>query len=261
MHDDSVRVIENSIMLSLVISWLILPGRCLFGGAVRACAIFLALAPALVPCPASSAAVPAKSRSQSRSLPLTQPSIGRLNHAGFRTRSFCTAFVTSDGFVITAAHCIPHIADDPVHVLLGYSRGKLTYHLKTPAGSYLLDQKHDIAVLCRKTALTKLIASRDPGINLGIDLDPEPPRKGDRVIVEGYGMPKQHKLQREHCSLLSHPAAGQAKLDCPLSPGMSGAPVIRTDTADVIGIAYASGAHYSAISLLTEARIRNICQF
>lgn len=175
--------------------------------------------------------------------------IARLNHAGFKTRGYCTGFATQEGPVITAAHCLPEIPTDIVHVLLGYETGQLEQHIKTPATSYRIMPGHDIAALCD--------IKGDPN---GLRLTDASPTPGTRVEVQGYGAPSAHALQKTACSVLSLPLENLMQLDCPLPPGTSGAPVTLTGSRDVVGVVSASSTTGSFAYLLSVDMTERLCK-
>ena len=176
------------------------------------------------------------------------PAIGRLNHAGFRTRGHCTGFAVNTGALVTAAHCLPDIPDDTVHVLLGYEQGALQHHHKTPASAFRTLPEQDIAALC--TA---------PQSGSSMTLAQEPPTPGTRVTIRGYGAPKVHVLQRTDCSVQTVSRSAFVILDCGLPSGASGAPVTMAETGDVIGLVSASASTRTLVSRLTPGIIDRLC--
>lgn len=176
------------------------------------------------------------------------PQIARLNHAGFKSRGHCTGFATRQGSVVTAAHCLPEIRTDTVHVLLGYENGEPGQHMKTPGASYRIMPGRDIAVLC------DMHGSAD-----GFRLSDTSPKSGARVVVQGYGAPRVHALQKTACSILSVPGDDLMRLDCPLPPGTSGAPVTLTSTRDIVGVVSASSDTGSLASWLSASMMTRLC--
>lgn len=175
--------------------------------------------------------------------------IGRLNHAGFKSRAHCTAFLAGAGRLVTAAHCLPRVPKDAVHVLLSYARGEMTDHLSAPGKAYRQMGQRDLAVLCR---------SRTPGS--GLSLDTTEPTKGTRVLVRGYGVPKVHVLQKRQCTVSAILSRGFAALDCPVPAGVSGAPVMDVKSEKVIGVVSASGKDQSRIALLPPRLLDSLCE-
>jgi hypothetical protein len=178
----------------------------------------------------------------------TDPQIARLNHAGFKSRGHCTGFATREGPLVTAAHCLPKIRTDTVHILLGYESGELGQHIKNPGTSYRIMPGRDIAALC------DIHGSPD-----GFRLTDISPKAGTRVVVQGYGAPRVHALQKTACSVLSLPQDDLMRLDCPLPPGTSGAPVTLTGTRDIVGVISASSATGSLASRLSAGMMTRLC--
>lgn len=178
------------------------------------------------------------------------PDIGRLNHAGFKSRSHCSGFVTASGAVVTAAHCLPETRTDLVHVLLGYESGKMERSFKTPANSYRTIPDRDIAVLCGGVGPQRGLRLTQQ-INLNI---------GSKVTVRGYGAPRVHVLQKTTCSIQANPEDGVLVLDCGLPPGTSGAPVTVAGTRNIIGVVSASSPTRTLVSRLTAERLGRLCR-
>ena len=177
------------------------------------------------------------------------PRIARLNHAGFKTRGHCTGFATRAGPVITAAHCLPEIPADTVHLLLGYESGRLDRHIRMPATAYRIVDGRDIAALCG------LVDAPD-----GLRLSDVAPVPGMRVEVRGYGAPRAHALHKTACSVRSLPRDGLIRLDCPLPQGTSGAPVMLEGSRDVVGVVSASSAKGSLAYRLTRDLAGRLCK-
>lgn len=177
------------------------------------------------------------------------PAIGRLNHAGFKSRSHCSGFVTTSGALVTAAHCLPEAQTDLVHVLLGYESGKMERSFSTPANSYRTIPNRDIAALCSGvTPREGLRLTQQSSLNIG-----------SKVAVRGYGAPRVHILQKTTCSVQAISENGFVALDCGLPPGTSGAPVTVAGTRTIIGIASASSPTRTIVSRLTAERLQRLC--
>lgn len=177
------------------------------------------------------------------------PAIGRLNHAGFKSRAHCTSFAIKDGALITAAHCLPDIHSDTVHVLLGYEQGALQHHSRTPASAYRTLPERDIAALCKA-----------PQTGSKMTLAQDPPSLGTKVAVRGYGAPSVHVLQETTCSVQAISSPGFVILDCALPPGASGAPVTIAETGDIIGLVSASAPTRTLVSRLTPDIVEGLCR-
>ena len=169
----------------------------------------------------------------------TEPAVARLNHAGYRERMHCTASLVGPQEVVTARHCVDGLAAEDLHVLLGYDRGAYAEHRRVASIHAAAD--HDIARLCLddEAAASPLPSSA------------EPPAPGP-VAARGYPASRAHAQDTRRCALTPIPGEPQAVLDCPLEPGMSGAPVVAGDgeAARVIAVVSASGEGRSLVVLL-----------
>lgn len=177
------------------------------------------------------------------------PAIGRLNHAGFKSRAHCTSFATRDGALLTAAHCLPDIPSDTVHVLLGYEQGALRHHARTPASTFQTLPEQDIAALCSS-----------PQTRSRMRLAEDTPRPGAQVTIRGYGAPNVHVLQKDTCSVQTVSTPDFVILDCALPPGASGAPVTMAETDDIIGLVSASTPARTLVSRLTPGMMGRLCR-
>jgi V8-like Glu-specific endopeptidase len=177
------------------------------------------------------------------------PAVGRLNHAGFKSRAHCTAFLMEDGAVISAAHCLPDISTDTVHVLLGYERGSVVRHIKTPANAYRVLQERDISALCRSEKLAHGFRPAALSLNIGLSVD-----------VHGYSRPRVNVLQKTACAIKTLPRESIVTLDCTLPPGTSGAPVTVTGTRDIVGVVSATFPGGSLVSRITDQMLDRLCE-
>ncbi|MDF1737029.1 MAG: serine protease [Minwuia sp.] len=141
---------------------------------------------------------------------------GRINHAGFRNRSHCTGFVVTGGHVVTAAHCMPGWDREQVHFLRGYDRGDLVQHVSAPRAAWRTVHGRDIAILCNAVPDAPAFALGDG-----------PVAPGDRLLVPGYAIPREHMLQHHECQAWKVEDGGAIRVACPVRPGTSGAPVLQ----------------------------------
>lgn len=177
------------------------------------------------------------------------PRIARLNHAGFASRGHCTGFATQAGILITAAHCLPGIQSDTVHALFAYDTGHYALHNTSSRGSYRHLEGRDVAALCDPLRHTE-----------GFPLAEKPPKPGAKVSVQGYGIPKAHVLQMTTCTVLSVEDSNiRIRLDCPLPPGTSGAPVILLGSQDIVGVVTASAVSHSYATSFFGGMEHRIC--
>lgn len=179
------------------------------------------------------------------------PGIGRLNHTGFRSRAHCTAFAMENGAILSAAHCLPQIATDIVHILLGYEVDNIVQHVKTPGSFYRTIQERDIAVLCSSGVFEH-----------GFHLAPLTPDVGAKVDVQGYSAPRVHALQKTACSIDAIVQQDSfVVLDCSVPSGTSGAPVTVSGTRKVVGIVSASSSRGTLVTRVTDRMLNRLCEY
>jgi protease YdgD len=156
-----------------------------------------------------------------------EPAIGRLNHAGFSDKMHCTVTLVAPRVALSAWHCV--VEDDVagMHVLLGYDRGEWSEHLR-PVAAFPEAPGSDEALLCLTTAST----------TKPVPIAERPVSPGETVLVIGYGRPTEYIANRTSCRVTQVGQMGLFRLDCPVAPGTSGAPVLRgTDEGyEVVGV-------------------------
>lgn len=143
--------------------------------------------------------------------------IGRLNFGGYKTTSNCTAFLTTEGHLVTASHCLNLPTDAQLHFLEGYDRGQWVGHIEILPDWFARDALRDLAVVCRAT---------EPK-SAAFPLSSAPLTIGETLEVWGYGAPRSDVLQRIDCPLRRISNDGTLILGCSVSGGTSGAPVLR----------------------------------
>lgn len=170
----------------------------------------------------------------------TDPAVGRLNHAGYRTRTHCSAALVGPREAVTALHCVEGVEPAGLHLLLGYDRGEYAEHRRVV--SVVASAEADVARLCldAASAVAPLPASA------------EPPEQGP-ATVRGYPRTLAHAQEERDCPLRPIPGQPLAWLGCGLEQGLSGAPV-RAGGGDgpVVGVASAS-AEWEGLAVLLSA--------
>ena len=162
-------------------------------------------------------------------------------------------FVTADGYVLTAAHVV---ADAHLRLVVVLSSGQ-----SRGAGVVTVDETHDIAILHAPGGAVPF--ARLAGSS--------PPRAGEWIVCAGYGgqapgdeqpMRSAGVVSSSHYNWPVHkyPPGGlraapptttlhpdMLLLDCPITSGMSGGPVVSLDGA-LVGVVVAGGHDGSAIA-------------
>lgn len=174
----------------------------------------------------------------------TEPAVGRLNHAGFRTRTHCSAALVAPREAVTARHCVEGVAADALHLLLGYDRGAYAEHRRV--ASVVTSAEADVARLCLDAAseIAPLPASAAP------------PEAGP-ATVRGYPRTQAHAQEERDCPLRPIPGTSLAWLGCGLEQGLSGAPVRAGGV--VVGVASAS-AEWEGLAALLSALPEGGCE-
>lgn len=154
-------------------------------------------------------------------------SIGRLNYAGFSEKQHCTATLVAPQVALTARHCLVEDEVPQMHVLLGYDGDDWREHLR-PVTALSVATSRDITLLCLDEPSTA-----DP-----VPRAARPAERGETVLVIGYGRPNVYVASRTSCRVLDVDGQGAFLLDCPLTPGTSGGPVLRGTEAgyEIVGV-------------------------
>ena len=178
----------------------------------------------------------------------TAAAIGRLNYAGFKEKQHCTAFLVGPQVAMTAAHCLDGLEPDQVHLLLGYDRGSWQQHLR--AGSFWRSPDgEDIAALCLKE-----LANAAP---LAVTAGGVAP--GEELSVLGYGLPSVHLLSRRDCLVKADTAQDGVVLNCPVSKGTSGGPVLSRTSEEVVAVMSASSQDGSLAVAVPTLDVLSLC--
>jgi hypothetical protein len=177
---------------------------------------------------------------QAQSLHEANPAIGRLNHAGFRDRQHCTVALVGPSEALTARHCVDGLAPGNLHIVLGYDGGAFSEHLRVRALQLAPDA--DIARLCLDGS-----SSADPLPLFAASAGADTRSPAGAVASIGYPRSQAHRQQTQRCAVTAEDGT-LARLDCPVEPGMSGAPVLSS--GHVIGVMSATAAETSIAVLI-----------
>lgn len=163
---------------------------------------------------------------------LAEPSIGRLNTAGYRTSEMCTAALVAPDLALTAAHCVTRPEDgylkritDMIFVAGwdggGHSGAAHVKAVRLHPQAYAeggFDLRHDIA-------LVELEGPIDaPPLRVGAVALPGP------LTLMGYRHSRPHRLTvTEDC--FGTAIHGLWRIGCPVEQGQSGGPVLAGEGA------------------------------
>ncbi len=156
--------------------------------------------------------------------------VGRLNFGD----GFCTGSLVAADMVVTAAHCV-HASRtgalrraETIHFVAGYRLRKYADHQKAadvsvhPAYEYARVMRTD--QIAADLALVRL--SGEIGKAKPLPLAPGV-QKGDEVLILSYGRDRPEIPSIQSPCLVERNRAGVAVLDCDVTYGVSGAPVMR----------------------------------
>ncbi len=193
---------------------------------------------------------PAAAATEGASLEPVAPAIGRFNHAGYADRRHCTAFLVAPRTAVTAAHCLAGVDAGRTHVLLGYDRVAWREHIVPASGRAAADGR-DLAVLCLSAP-----AAADP-----LPVAVAGPERGEAIRAVGYGQPAVHRLTTRACAVAAPLGEGRFLMDCGVSPGTSGGPVLRrTDEgAEVVGVVSESARASAVFVALRPDDVAGAC--
>lgn len=174
--------------------------------------------------------------------------IGRLNYAGYKQRRHCTAFLVAPQVAMTAAHCLDGLEPDQVHLLLGYDRGGWQQHLRAN-GFWRSPDGKDLAALC----LTGPARAAPLAVTAG-EVAP-----GEELSILGYGLPSVHLLSRRDCLVNADSPQDGVLLNCPVSKGTSGGPVLSRTNEEVVAVISATTREQSIAVPMPPLDVNALC--
>ena len=174
--------------------------------------------------------------------------IGRLNYAGYKQRRHCTAFLVAPQVAMTAAHCLDGLEPDQVHLLLGYDRGGWQQHLRAD-GFWRSPDGKDLAALC----LTQPANAAPLAVTAG-EVAP-----GEELSILGYGLPSVHLLSRRDCLVKADTPRDGVVLNCPVSKGTSGGPVLSRTSEEVVAVISATTREQSIAVPMPPLDVNALC--
>ena len=175
-------------------------------------------------------------------------SIGRLNYAGYKKRQHCTAFLVAPKIAMTAAHCIEGLQPPDVHLLLGYDRGSWREHLR-PSHFWRSPDGEDLAALCLAQP-----AGAEP-----LTLRASTAEQNQQLSVLGYGLPGVHRVSRKNCRVKAISPRGALVLDCPVTKGTSGGPVLTEQLSSLLAVMSATTKRESLAISIPPLDLTKIC--
>lgn len=171
--------------------------------------------------------------------------VGRLNIAGAR---FCTATMISDRLILTAAHCLFHpvtlrpVPLDALRFVAGLRRDaeaavRDVVRAATLPG-HVIGAEADYAQVRLDLALLELA---EPVLDAAAAAFPVAPWDADGALaIVSYARDRAHVASIQEACPVRATADGVAVLDCPVTFGASGAPVLRTRDGETRLIAVVS---------------------
>ena len=178
-------------------------------------------------------------------------SIGKLYNGAGGT---CTGVAVSRTEVVTAAHCLYNRRNDvlleatSLHFLIGYRQGEYREDLRISKFITGPDYKPDSTEASERGDWAILTLAHPSAQEIKpVSLANNPPSIGSRVMVGGFGQPKQFIMTADtDCGVREILPNGLLVHDCAVMPGDSGAPLIRSngDAIEIVGVNVASAPMY-----------------
>jgi V8-like Glu-specific endopeptidase len=144
----------------------------------------------------------------------------------------CTAWVISPGYVITANHCV-HAREESlpqaIELVLGYLSENQTDSERFDVLSTSIEVSRDLGYAILK--VDGIPANEyDP-----IRLSSAPPKVGDPLFIAHHASGKSKSFSVNPCKVVEV-SNSEITHNCDTSPGVSGAPLIRTSDLTIIGL-------------------------
>jgi len=139
-----------------------------------------------------------------------------------------------------------------LHFLIGYRQGEYREDLRISKFVTGLDYKPDGTEASERGDWALLTLAHPPAREIKpVSLANNPPSVGSRVMVGGFGQPKQFIMTADtDCGVREILPNGLLVHDCAVMLGNSGAPLIRSngDAVEIVGVNVAS-AHMDGITV------------
>ena len=179
--------------------------------------------------------------------------VGRINIAGYNSRSMCTGTLIAPNKVATAAHCLKTANGDwatpsDIHFLAGYRQGEFIAHrrgveiLETPAPP--AGVMAGAALIAADFAILRLDADISEDLVPPIPLDRSADiSEGDSFSLIAYRRDRPHIVSRQDDCTVLIKTTEIIGLSCQVIEGNSGGPVLSMgeDGPQIIGIVSARG--------------------
>lgn len=172
--------------------------------------------------------------------------IGRVNIAGYKSRSMCTGALIAPDRVLTAAHCLRGPTGDfappeEVHFLAGWRLEKMAAHRRGAAilatdpdagarAASLDDLERDVAILVLDAPIA--VEMVQP-VAIGA-----PPEISSPLEIIAYQRRRPHAPSRSSDCRMQSRSNRLMQLTCQVAPGNSGGPVLlqRDGGAEIVGV-------------------------
>ncbi len=179
------------------------------------------------------------------------PAVGRVNVQG---QGFCTGTLVAERLVVTAAHCLFHprtgqlVRLGDVHFVAGWDRGAFVAHAQPQA--IRLDPGYDWDARQRVRGMQHDLAFLDFAAPVEAATVPLVPARAvpETVAIVHYSQRRPHLAAVSRACRVIGSLGPLWRLDCPVEPGSSGAPVLVADETGLTVAAIVIGRTETATS-------------
>jgi len=161
-------------------------------------------------------------------------SIGSLQIFRDSQLDFCTAWIVSSEYIMTASYCVQDADNkipEGIELILGYLSGDLSSTERVEVSSQFTEINRDLGYSLLK--LEKPLSGEYPPM----PLSSAPPKVGESLFITHHASGKSKTLSANPCEVLKV-SKTEITHNCDTSAGVGGSPLMRASDLTVVGIHY-----------------------